>query len=184
MIMKKLKMLAIIIVLIGAFKWLLLGVVPGFNKNALYNPNLWVNRIVYILVGVAALFLVVDKYLYLPFLGESVFPENVLIPTVPYEANVKVEVEVPENYRKSKFVIYWASNPTEDDSEINSYDIAYADTKNVGVVQVEEKEKVELSLLCPQKYTVWGKELPRHVHYRFASFNNMMGPVFTKKFTC
>jgi uncharacterized membrane protein YuzA (DUF378 family) len=179
---RRLYIISTLIVLLGSLSWLLLGIFPNLSNSIFYNHNNIVNRGLYILVGIAAIFILyLNVYLFLPFLGETVLPENILQPSIPENATIEVTVKVPKMYEKSKYVVYWASNPGE---EIFTFpEEAYEETKNVGVAPITS-DSVKLSLQCPQIYKVMGYTLPRHVHYRFASVRNIMSPVFTEEINC
>lgn len=174
--------LSIILILIGSVFWLILGLFPDSAGSTFFNFNNPVNRILYIAIGIAALVTIyLNVYIFIPILGETVIPENILQPSIPENANVEVEIDVPEMYKKSKYIVYWASNPGEE--VFNFPDEAYEETKNIGVVPITS-DVVKLSLVCPQIYKVWGHSLDRHVHYRFTSVRNIMSPVFTKNINC
>lgn len=179
---RKIYLISNLFVFFGSILWLLLGIFPNLSNSVLYNNNNLINRGLYILIGIAAIIILyLNAFVLLPFLGETVLPDNILQPSVPENATVEVTIKVPKMYEKSKYIVYWASNPGE---EVFNYpDEAYEETKNVGVAPVTS-DSVKLSLQCPQIYKVMGYTLPRHVHYRFASVRNIMSPVFTELINC
>lgn len=141
-------------------------------------------QIAAISAGIAALMLVFQKDFWLPFLGDTVLPLD-LIPTKDIKQNggLTVQVDAP---RHSK-VIYWASQ------SIGNLDLstaigprqAYGDYSNSGVVLADDNNKATLQVHVPRGYTVdkplTGKmTLPRHVHYRIADPTGAwIGPVQT-----
>lgn len=174
--------LSIILILVGSLFWFILGLFPNMASTEIFNFNNPINRTLYIAVGIAAIVVIyLNVYVFIPILGETVLPENILQPSIPENANVEVEIQVPAMYKKSKYIVYWASNPGEE--VFNFPEEAYEKTKNIGVVPITS-DVVKLALVCPQIYKVWGHSLDRHVHYRFTSVRNIMSPVFTKKINC
>lgn len=171
----RLHMFAILLLIIGALNWLSIGVgYPNLVKSIAPAPL--VNSI-YILVGLAALYLLFRRDTYLPFLGYTVVPSNAFQAMVPKDANVKVTVPVLEGASK---VIYWA---TMTGDVVSSPQEGYRGTTNVGVAEVTG-ETVELNVACPRQYKVWGKTLDKHVHYRFIMDNGVLTPVGTVNIEC
>lgn len=168
-------MIAIILVLIGGLNWLSIGMnYPDLVKKVIPGP---IVNSVYILVGLATLYLLFRRDTYLPFLGYSAVPANVFQVSSPKDANVKVIV--PVEYGASK-VVYWA---TMTGDVVSTPQEGYKGTKNVGVADITG-DTVELNVVCPRKYKVWGKILPRHVHYRFVMDTGILTPVQTAKIEC
>lgn len=171
----KLHMIAIFLVLLGSLNWLSIGLnYPDLVKKLL--PGNLVNA-VYILVGLAALYLLFRRDTYLPFLGYSAVPANAFQLSVPKNANLKVTVPVEKGASK---VVYWA---TMSGDVVSTVKEGYTGTTNVGVVEVDG-DTVELNLSCPRRYRVWGKTLPRHVHYRFIMDTGILTPVKTANIEC
>jgi uncharacterized membrane protein YuzA (DUF378 family) len=168
-------MIAIILVLVGGFNWLLIGMkYPDLVKMTL--PSSFVNP-VYIIVGLATLYLLFRRDTYLPFLGYTVVPSNAFQNMVPKDSDTKVTVPVEKDASK---VLYWA---TMSGDVVSSPEEGYKGTKNVGVAEVFG-DTVELNFVCPKQYKVWGKTLDRHVHYRFIMDNGILTPVNTVKVDC
>ena len=172
------------LVLLGGLMWFALGVFPSLESFEIYNHSHFTNRILYILIGLAAILLTyMNKKTYLPFLGITVLPENALCPSSIEDADLEVELEIPDAWKNTKYVVYWASNPNE--NVIQDPYLAYKSTENVGVLPINPKLKtIKVQLMCPSIYKVHGTTLPRHIHYRFASIDNIMSPVFTKSINC
>lgn len=133
--------------------------------------------------GIAAVFLLFQKDFWLPFLGDTWLPLE-LIPTkdIKQEGGLTIQVDAP---RHSK-VIYWAAQ------SIGNLDVsaaigpkkAYGDYSNSGVVLADDNNKATLHVRVPRGYSVekpGGKmALPRHIHYRVADPTGAwIGPVQT-----
>lgn len=119
-----------------------------------------------------------DRDYYLPFLGDSVFPNNLLEETTPDGYNTIVKVKVPgENSTK---VVYWAS--LENNGTNNQMPwTAYGNYRNSGVTMSNSKGEALLKIISPRGYkTPWGKSLKPHVHYRYFKTNGMMSRVYTQ----
>ena len=178
--------LCAIILLIGGLNWGLIGMfdynlVEDSNRNT-FQTKIF-TEIVYTLVGLCAIYLLMQREFYLPFLGHSVVPES-LIQThkLPFEPTIEVEVDVVSGAKK---VMFWAANPSES-SSVEKYDIAYGKFGNSGVVDVING-KATMVLACPQQYWVpkWGMErtLFKHVHYREVFEDGFVGEVKTVDLT-
>ncbi len=171
-------MVLAVVVIIGSLNWLSIGLI---NTNlvekissSLSIPML--SRVIYIIVGIAGLFLMFNRNFYLPFLGKSVMPCNSLIPDkVPDNADISVQVQVKPNSK----VIYWASESDANKELVkeNPWD-AYTKFENAGVVTSDAKGKAVLKVRNPTKYKVPGllnnKTLDKHVHYRVCGEHNSM----------
>lgn len=150
------------------------------NKRASFKPM----KLFALAAGVAAIVLLLQKDFWLPFLGETVLPLE-LIPTkdIKQEGGLTVQVDAP---RHSK-VIYWAAQSIGnlDVSTAISPKQAYGDYSNSGVVLADDNNKATLHVHTPRGYTVdkplRGKmTLPRHIHYRIADPTGAwIGPVKT-----
>ena len=167
-------LLAIIVVIVGALNWGILGI-TGKNvvENVLGRTGA---RLVYILVGLCALYVMMHRSTYLPFLGETVVPCSVLKVQVPEHADTVVPVHGLEPGAK---VLYWASEPATDGlARINDWRKAYLSFANAGVAVVDADGHVELKIRRPQPYTVPVKgRIESHVHWRTCGPDGFLGPV-------
>jgi hypothetical protein len=145
----------------------------GFRKVA---PGFWVT----ILGTVGALFLLMQKTTYLPFLGETILPPSVLKLAAPTEATFDVTVKVPG---RATHVIYWAAGPAT--TIIPNPTDAYAGFTNAGVVPVINGTAT-LPVMCPAAYKVPMKSTPldKHVHYRAVFPEGILGDVNTENILC
>ena len=168
---------AIAIVIVGALNWLGVGVL-GYNAVArLLGARSIATRIVYTIVGLAALTIMFHRDTYLPFLGEAVFPHTMIPEQIPQGADTQVQVKV----RPHAKVIYWAAEPaTEGMKKLNDWRKAYLKFLNVGVVKADETGVATLLVRNPQPYTVpWMGRLEPHVHFRECEADGMMGRINT-----
>lgn len=175
-------MLAVFLVLVGALNW---GSVGAFNINLVsFLNNSTLNsesfeRVIYILVGLCALYLVLYGNLFLPFLGETVLPSSVLDKKMKYSEHAKkLIVDAPAN---ATHVVFWASLPMmKKDDETLDHEKAYGNFSNSGVTPVVNG-KATLYFECPVNYNVgaFDSELSKHVHYRFVYSNGVMSDVMT-----
>ncbi len=167
---------AVLLVLAGGFNWLAIGL--GYSDII---PTL-VGKYaagVYLLVGIAAIYLFLQRSTWLPYLGWSVLPDSILIPSAPETANLTVQIEISPDAKK---VVYWAANPS---SRIaSSAKEAYKNSTNAGVVVVSTPGVANLTFQCPGRYKVAGFPLDQHVHYREVFADNRVGPVQTQFLQC
>ena len=177
-----LHILTISLVLIGALNW---GSIGLFSFNFVNKIFKKFSIYVYILVGLAALYLAINRDTYLTFLGWTAFPVNLLKVTKPANSNTQIEVNVKPDVIK---VLYWVSKP-ENENKINDKDYvkAYENTENIGVAEVING-KATLHFLCPSKYTVgssiFKRTLEKHVHYRMVYPNGWLSNVYTHEINC
>jgi uncharacterized membrane protein YuzA (DUF378 family) len=176
----KLRMFLTLIVVIGAINW---GTTAfGYNLvellstylNHLFNTNYPINKGVYIIVGVCGILLALSRTTWLPFLGNTVFPD-VLVPIkIPSQTDNKVTIKTEPNTK----IAYWAALPNGDVPDVVT---AYGDYSNNGVVMSDSNGIAELPILTGSAYTIpSGRKINRHVHYReLGKPYGMMGRVNT-----
>jgi len=173
---KKFYMLVIFLVLVGSVNWLSIGV-SGQDLVRLALPPRYA-KWVYIVIGLAALPLLFQRDMYLPFLGETVLPAGALAPKTPQNANDQVTIRT----RPGAKVVYWASepNPTQG-KDLPSFQEAYDAYENSGVVVADNSGHAILRFRGPpQAYTVPMKgRLEPHVHFRICDDNGFMERVQT-----
>lgn len=174
---KFLHLLAVSLVIIGGLNWGLVGV---FNADlvkwigsSLNLPIL--SNIIYILVGLSALYLVFQRDAYLPFLNESVYPCSTLVDKVPEGATVKIPISLPPGTK----VVYWAAESSNTKQLVNPQR-AYADYDNAGVATADSNGVAVLSIRHPASYKLpSGRVLSSHVHYRYGVSPGMLSRVET-----
>jgi len=165
------------LVLIGGLNWLLIGTtgVDAVRLGLAPRHAKWV----YILIGVAALSLVLRRDIYLPFLGETIVPGGALAEKTPQNANEQVTITTIPGAK----VLYWAAepNPTQG-KDLPMWDEAYSEFENSGVAIADGAGNAILRFRGPpQAYTVpiMGR-LESHVHFRVCDEHGVMGRVQTK----
>jgi len=180
---KKIYVILMFFVLIGALN---LGIIGIFDLNLIEMLDPFVNKIkiskiVYIIIGLASLFLITNRNVYLPFLGDTVYPCNSLEEHIPANYTEQTQVNVPPY----AIVVYWASEPETETLTYASNPLeAYKNYKNSGVVKADKNGIAILKFRKPQSYMVpSGKKLDPHVHYRYCKYPGMLSQVYTKDFT-
>jgi len=171
---KKINMISIFLVLVGGINWLT-AVFMKRDAVSTFLPKM-LAKIVYVLVGLAALYLVTKRDVYLPFLGETVLPCAAFAARTPDNANQEITITTLPNTK----VIYWASEPKGDASgNLEDWDTAYNEFTNSGVAISDEKGDAILRFRGkPQAYKVPFKgTIKPHVHFRICEKYGMIGPV-------
>jgi len=173
---KMLFKIAMVLIIVGALNWLLIG---GFDINLVE----WVcgkgliSDLIYILVGLSAVFIMCDRDTYLPFLGPMVIPCSVLQDKTPPGATRQVKIVVKPNTK----IMYWAAEPANEDlKNVQSWKEAYQHYDNAGVVTANQEGVAILKVRPPQGYMVpiRGK-LGAHVHYRMCNEDGWMTRIHT-----
>jgi uncharacterized membrane protein YuzA (DUF378 family) len=168
-------MAATVLVLVGGVNWLSVGAAKvDIVEFALGKGVL--ARAVYLLVGLAAVFLFFRRDTYLPFLGTTVFPSGALMQKVPQGASQEVVIRTIPGSQ----VVYWAAEPARGE-EIGDYKEAYGKYENAGVAIADAQGDVHMKLRGPpRKYKVpWKGVLPAHVHFRIVKPDGWAGRVET-----
>ncbi len=144
-------------------------------------------RIFVIFVIGAVIYMLFKKDTFLPFLGISFVPNNLILEDKsPQGANIDYVLDM-KGYENGTRVIYWAANKT--DKIIEDPFEAYKDYHNVGVTKVVNGKAV-VKIYCPDKYKVnhFGVHtslMDKHFHYRIVfKDTGMMSPVMTAKVNC
>jgi len=173
-------MLIVTIVLIGGINWG--AAVFGYNFveyletsiNELTESTNPIAKVIYGVVGLCSIYLALQRDTWLPFLGPTVVPMQLLTRGEPNNATVLVEVHVEPN----QDVLFWAALPKGEDAKV---DIAYGDYSNSGLVTADNEGVAKLHLIEGHGYELPdGRHLSRHVHYRVVGLEyGMMGPIRT-----
>lgn len=167
---------AMILLVVGGLNWATTLFMKKDLATKVFGRYAW---IVFVLVGLAALYVGFSRDTYLPFLGKTVFPCSLLKDSVPEGADLSVQVKV----RPGAKVIFWASEPANKDlHELQDWRKAYMEFKNAGVTTADATGIATLSVRTPQSYTVPMKgALDAHIHYRECVSDGMVGRVETVK---
>lgn len=140
-----------------------------------YHPSFWIKAVGAVYVTLA-IFLMSDRDVYLPFLGEMVFPKALLRPQEPTGTTQTIRVELTD-VADGTPIVYWAAEPSE--SHVKNPWLAYSEYQNAGVALVQ-MGSAEFKVRPPASYYVpSGRLLKRHVHYRVMQPNGMLGSVQT-----
>ena len=167
-----------LLLIIGGVAWGIYGV---FNTNIVKKilPNSTAQKVVYILVGLSALFLMFNRNFYLPFLDKTVLPQSLLKKdNKPDNSTFSIKVKVNPNAR----IIYWASESNNDKNTPVS--VAYGKFKNSGITTADKNGYANLVLRKMSGYSVkkglFNKKLRPHIHYRYTLPNGLMSEIKTK----
>lgn len=178
---KKLHMFSALLLVIGGLNWGATGFGYNFVKilHDLVNQRVKIplDRIVYALVGLSALYLLTKRDLYLPFLGETVLPCAMFNPRVPETHNPLYHLI--NTGEPNKKIIYWAAYSTE--GSVGPTE-AYGDFDSSGVVMTDPAGVAKVVLKDePGKYQVRNKKtLNPHIHYRVCHDSGMLSEVRTE----
>lgn len=179
----RINMLLFSIVFIGAINWgttaLGYNLVELLSKNinSALKVNFPIDKIIYIIVALCAIWLASKKTTWLPFLGTGIMPSSLVPIKKPQGANKKVTIETTPHAK----IVYWAAYQKGDKTKVVK---AYSDFANSGVVMADANGIATLEFIEGSGYTVpSGQVIPRHVHYRTIGLpDGMMGKVETVKY--
>ena len=147
-----------------------------------YITHDWL-RVLYVIFALSGLFVVMERDYYLPFLGDTVFPDGILGTTVtPTGANIQHTLT---NLPKHTKIVYWAAEPCELTETCGVERMpweAYSDYTNAGTAMSDSNGTARVSIRGkPQRYNVPYKSkliLP-HIHYRYRKNNGMYSRILT-----
>ena len=180
--MFNLESFAKLLLIIGGIVWGIYGVLH-INIVKYVLPYTIFQRVLYIVVGLAALLLMFNRNFYLPFLGKTILPLSLVKDNkTPDNSTFSVKVHAKPNSR----VIYWAAEPhTTDQNNKRNVQVAYGEFKNSGITTADSNGIAILHLRKPDNYTVnkhlISKMLHAHVHYRYSLSDGLLSEIFTKK---
>jgi uncharacterized membrane protein YuzA (DUF378 family) len=170
------------LVIIGSINWGAHAI--GYNIvdilsreiNKLFNSNIPINTIIYLIVAMAGIWLAFKRVTWLPFLGKSVLPGN-LIPLKQHNnPDRTIQISTLPNVK----IAYWASLNKGDTTDVRK---AYGNYENSGVVMSDANGNVSLPIMNGTGYTLpSGTVLKKHIHYRIIDLpqaEGMMGKINT-----
>ena len=167
-------LVAMVLLLIGGLLWGLHSVdlIKPFDLEGSFKYI----KCVYMLVGLSALYLLCKRNVYLPFLGDTVFPCSLLKEDIkPDNADTTMTIKIKPNSK----VVYWASDTNLTNVKLGPTE-AYNNYSNAGVTTSDANGNAVLSVRKPSRYTVrYNKLLPKHIHYRICDGRGMLGQVET-----
>lgn len=140
-------------------------------------------KIIKLLIGLAALMLLVDRNYYLPFLGKTAIPIAVSKKNTNNKNLTKIKLtDLPPN----TYVIAWAAKKS--DKTFNDPFKAYDNYSNYDLVKSDKDGNAVVQVECPgtyivNKFGIIPTELDRHIHYRYQlpEYKGMFSEVLTKK---
>jgi hypothetical protein len=153
----------------------------GYNVIELITKQLNltypIEKFLYILIALVALWLASKKTTWLPFLGYGLMPSYLVPLSKPKNTNTKVTIKTMPNAK----IAYWSARTNDDKTPVEE---AYDDLSNSGVVMSDADGNATLEFLESTGYTVPdGRVLPRHVHWRIVGLQyGLMGKVKTTKY--
>jgi uncharacterized membrane protein YuzA (DUF378 family) len=163
------------LVIIGAINWGAHAVgynivdILSKNINKLFKSNLPINKIIYLLVAFAGLLLASKRSTWLPFLGKSVLPGNL----VQLKQNTNPDTSIQINTLPNVKIAYWAALNKGDNTPVKT---AYGNYENSGVVMSDANGIAILPIKIGTGYTLpSGDILTRHFHYRIIDIPNSKG---------
>jgi uncharacterized protein len=168
--------IAMVLLIVGGLNWLLVGLFEFNLVSSLFGKG-FLSDFIYVLIGISALSIMLDRDTYLPFLGPMVAPCSVLQNKEPPGATKDVKVIVTPNTK----VIYWAAEPANEKLKtLKSWKDAYLEYENAGVATSNGEGVAVLKIRDPQAYKVPLKgRLEPHVHYRVCNESGWMGRINT-----
>jgi hypothetical protein len=160
------------------FNYDFINFISIFLKNN-FNLSLDLEKKCYILAGIFAIIIAINRDTWLPFLGDTVLPAS-LIPIKNNNGDIKVNVNVKPNTK----VAYWSTKPKTTNGDDPDVKNAYDDYSNSGVVKSNKNGLAILTLNKGSGYYVpYGKHIKPHVHYRELNEDMaLIGPVKTVYF--
>lgn len=178
----RMHMLLMALVIIGSINWgthaFGYNIVDILSKeiNKLFNLSVPINKIIYLCVAVAGLFLAFNRSTWLPFLGNTVFPESLIPLSELKTSDTSIEIKTLPNVK----IAYWAALNKGQNTNVK---LAYGNYENSGVVMSNLDGVAKLPIITGSGYTLpSGTQLPRHIHYRIIGNSDnysMMGEIET-----
>jgi len=177
----KIKFFVTTLLILSGISWGILGA-SGYNvisRASRLTGIPYLSRIIYLLFGIAALLYLKEYFnrtTFLPFLGQSILPPNLLSIGHPIRFDREITLTAPED---AKYILFWASqakNRIDENGVASSPESAYGDLSNSGAVAVENGKGV-IKIMEPESYQVRGKVLKPHVHYRWLDQTGILSEV-------
>ena len=159
---------------------LLYTILNSFKHITTVNDKV-VKKIFAFCAFTSAIWLVIHRDTYLPFLGYCALPPSVIKdPVTPPNSNVDINLNT--DAKDGTKVIYWGSKSNKNEQPAPK--LAYGDYSNAGISSVMNGV-AKLRIECPAEYKVGpGFLLKRHIHYRLVLDNGLVTPIETKKVSC
>lgn len=163
----RVNMILTVLVIIGAINWgahaMDYNIVDFLSEsiNKSLKTDLHLNKVIYMLVAVAGIYLAFQRTTWLPFLGDAVLPSS-LVPLK--KPDVRTDLVIKLNTLPNVKIAYWASINKDDKVKVMQ---AYGNYENSGVVMSDNNGVALLPIATGAGYVLPnGKKLSRHIHYR------------------
>lgn len=175
----KLFALAIVLLIVGGLNLGILSLTGKDYLSVLLGKQSLILNGVLMAIGIAALSIAFYRDSYLPFLGPTIVPCEVLKSVTPEDA----DFEVPIHVKPGSKVLYWAAEPSNKELDtLKDWREAYMNFRNAGIAVANEKGIAMLAVRKPQPYQVHlFKTMPPHIHYRICMNDGVLGRVETIK---
>ena len=108
--------------------------------NKLFKINLPINKIIYILIGLIALYIAFKRETWLPFLGKTILPDIFVPLNIPTNYNKIITIKTKPN----KKIIYWAALHNEEKLDVS---LAYDNYSNSGCVLSNDLGEAQLYII-------------------------------------
>ena len=159
---KYLHLVMILLVIMGSLTW---GGIGLFNYNLIHSilfGNTIAKNIAYTLIGISGLYLALNRNIYWPDLGESVFPCHLLshCETASDGKEIMISTKYP-----STAIVYWVKN--EKDGSL--FNCGVSRTNNLGLAKVV--------LAKPEKEIPEYSSIPREIYYRAVTGTGLLSGV-------
>jgi uncharacterized membrane protein YuzA (DUF378 family) len=185
----KIYLIAAIILLIGGLNWGLIGLFGVNGVEAINNytfQSVLFEQVVYILVGLASIYMMFNRTYYLPFLGKTVMPNGIVTEYQTSSPTAKT-FTINQHLEGGSHVIVWAAL-SKKNSDVTDYLQAYGDYSNYAVAKIVNNSAI-VKLDCPQEYYVdkFGVKrsvLSKHLHYRVVYNNGIFSDIKTQDVVC
>jgi uncharacterized membrane protein YuzA (DUF378 family) len=167
--------IATILVVVGALNWGLIGAFNFNLVNYIFKNFKSIEKLIYILVGIAALSIMFFRDTYLPFLGNAVFPTGILSESSPQKADKQIKIKIKPNTQ----IIYWAANPSST-SPVKDPWTAYDSYDNAGITTSDHMGNAIIKFQSPSSYKIpSGFTINKHIHYRTVSEPGILSTIKT-----
>ena len=132
-----------------------------------------IEKIIYIIISVIALYIASNKHFWLPFLQKTVFPSSLVPLRTITNSNKNITIQTKPNTK----IAFWAAFPRGNNPLV---ELAYDDYSNSGVVMSDDNGIAILPIIEGSGYIVPnGKKILRHIHYREFYHSGIMEKVHT-----
>jgi len=170
-------MIAMLLLVVGGLNWGAKSMLKLDLVTYVTGKNIVLANVIFGLVGLAALFIGLNRDAYLPFLGQTLIPCSVLTPQTPENADIETQVLASPGTK----ILFWAAEPANKDlNEINDWQQAYLAYRNAGIAVTDATGIAKLKVRKPQPYRVPVKGvLSPHIHYRKCMGDGLMSRVHT-----